>query len=215
MATSKFTPYVIGITGMTGCGKTYVVNYLLKKFKANITALSQDNYYKDAEKIGVERWERANYDTPDAFDNELLVKHLETLKAGKSIESPLYDFKTHDRSAKTVKIEPKQIILLEGLFILTVDLIRRLIDFSVYLEADDDVRLARRLLRDLKERGRTTESNEQTIGWYLSNVKPMQEKYIMPQKEHANSVMDSTDGGQRAADDIETEIEKVFLMRKS
>ncbi len=192
-------PYIIGVTGPTASGKTYVVKSLRKEFKDKLLFIPQDDYYKDAGKVDIERWFRANLDTSKAFDNGLLIKDLKKLISGKAIIIPQYDFNTRRRLAKKVKLSPKPVVILEGILIFNVPELRKLMDFKVFLDAAADIRLARRLLRDITEKRVDPERLKGSISWYLSTVKPMQEKYIIPMKKYADLVLNTNEGGKKAA----------------
>lgn len=203
-------PYLIGITGMTGSGKTYVIDSLQKKFGQEILVISQDNYYKDTSRLGLERWERANYDRPTAFDNGLLIRDLHKLLARETIESLHYDYQSKHRSKAVKKLTPRPIIIVEGIMIFAIDELLKLFDLKVYLESDGDVRLARRILRDFDERGVTIADTKKTIQWYLTQVKPNQEKYILPAAKKADLIIDTNEGGFKAVVILEKRIRKIL-----
>lgn len=204
-------PYIIGITGPTGSGKTYVVENLHKTFEEDILFLSQDNYYLGIEKAG-QKWEEINFDTPNAFENNLLVSHLKQAIDGQVINVPQYDFKTHMRKKETIELNSKPIIIVEGILIFNVEELRNSMDFKVFLDADSDVRLARRVLRDIKERGVSLDKLKNTVMRYLENVKPMQEKYILPVKKHADLALNTNKGSQRALEVLKKHIQGIFKM---
>ena len=162
-------PILIGITGGTGSGKTTIANEIFRKFdKTCIAVIEQDSYYKDQSGLPIEERIKINYDHPDAFDTELLVSNLKELIMGNSIEKPIYDFSIHNRKKETMTIEPCEIIILEGIMILDSREIRDLLDIKIYVDTDADVRIIRRLVRDMNERGRTIES---IIDQYLNVVR--------------------------------------------
>jgi uridine kinase len=194
-------PHIIGITGLSGAGKTYTTTHLAEKFSESILALSHDNYSKDTDKIGVDRWEKADYDNPQAYDNDVLVQHLKDLLAGKSIESFLYNFDKHDRVDKKVTLAPKPIIIIEGLFVFNLPELRSLIDLKVFLDAQADIRFCRRLNRDIHERGIIDIPHvEWFIKRYLNHIKPMQEAFVLPEARHANLEIDTDEGGKVAVE---------------
>ena len=158
----------------------------------------------------MDRWERANLDEPKAFDNRLLEKHLHDLIAGKTVLSPVFDFAKHKQTKAKVPLEPKPIIVLEGLLIFNDEGLRNLIDWKVYLEADPDIRLARRLLRDIEERGVTIENLRSSLEWYMQKVKPMHDKYIHDMKKYANARLDTNKGSLDAANTIKEKIKEVL-----
>ena len=179
---------IIGIAGGTGSGKSTFTNKLKKEFKDNVAVLYHDNYYRDQSHIELEERKKTNYDHPDALETDLLVEHLKQLKEGKTIECPVYDFSKHTRSDKTVKVEPKKVILLEGILVLADKRLRDLLDIKVYVEADADERILRRMIRDVKERGRDMEG---VMEQYLTTVKPMHYLYVDPTRSKADLVINS------------------------
>ena len=203
-------PYIIGITGGTASGKTFVIEALKDYFDGKILVISQDQYYKGETVKVRDRWERANLDRPEAFDNKLLEKHLKDLIAGKTVLAPVYDFAKHKQTKARIPLEPKPIIILEGILIFNDPVIRNLIDWKVYLEAAPDIRLARRLLRDIEERGVTIENLRSSIEWYVQSVKPMHDKYIHPMKQYADSRLNTDKGSLEAANAIKEKIKAVL-----
>jgi len=203
-------PYLIGITGCSGSGKTFVIEELKKEFGKKIVVISQDNYYKDISKLEKERWERADYDRPEAFDNDLLVRDLTDLKKGKIVTIPVYDFKTSRRLKEEIKVDPAVVIIVEGLFIFNVKGIRRLLDYKIFLYSDGDLRLARRLLRDINERGESSKNIAQSIQWYLESVKPNQEKWILPMTNYADRIINTNAGGRNAVEHLKKKIRDIL-----
>ncbi|MCL5410858.1 MAG: uridine kinase [Patescibacteria group bacterium] len=203
-------PYVVGITGGTASGKTFVIEALKDYFNGKILVISQDQYYKGERVKRLDRWERANLDQPKAFDNRLLENHLHELLAGKTVLAPVYDFAEHKQTKAKVPLEPKPIIVLEGLLIFNDESLRNLMDWKVYLEADPDIRLARRLLRDIEERGVTIENLRSSIEWYMQNVKPMHDKYIHDMKKYADVRLDTNKGSLEAASTITEKIKEIL-----
>ncbi|MHA1753374.1 MAG: uridine kinase [Candidatus Helarchaeota archaeon] len=182
---------LVAISGRSGSGKTTVVKNLIKILgKENVCYLHQDSYYKDQSHIPYEERERINYDHPDTIEMELFAKHLQMLSKGKPVNKPIYDFVTHTRKRETEKVIPKKIIIADGIHVLTKEAIRKIIDIKVYVDTDPDISFIRRLLRDTKERGRSVES---VINQYITTVKPMQGKYIVPIKKYADFII--ADGG--------------------
>lgn len=184
---------IIGIAGGTGSGKTTVARSVINRLGANkVTFISQDNYYKDNPHLTLAEREKINYDHPFAFDNELLVEHLELLKAGQPAFAPVYDFTIHARSnTETLKLHPNHIAIIEGLHVLSDENLRKLLDIKVFVDTDPDVRILRRVVRDIEERGRTIQS---VRNQYLSTVKPMHEAFIEPSKKYADVII--PEGGQ-------------------
>lgn len=179
---------IIGIAGGTGSGKTTVARSIMKRLGPDkITFISQDNYYKDNPHLSFEERTHINYDHPFAFDNELLVDHLNRLKQGQPADAPVYDFSRHARSADArTRLEPNPIVILEGLHVLSDEGLRGMIDIKVFVDTDPDVRILRRVLRDIEQRGRTIQS---VYDQYLKTVKPMHEAFIEPSKKYADIII--------------------------
>lgn len=180
-------PILIGIAGGTGSGKSTVANEIYNALpKESIAKIEQDSYYKDQSALSYEERITTNYDHPDAFDTELLISHLEDLINGKSIEKPIYDFEKHNRAPATVKVDSKEIIILEGFMILVEPRIREMLDIKLFVDTDADVRIMRRLQRDIKERGRTIDS---VVNQYLNVVRPMHLQFVEPTKRYADLII--------------------------
>ena len=176
---------IIGIAGGTGSGKSTFTRKLKKEFKDDVAVLYHDNYYRDQSDIPLEERRKTNYDHPDAMETELLVQEL---KEGKTIQCPTYDYTLHTRSSEVVTVEPKKVILLEGILVLADERLRDLMDIKVYVEADADERILRRIIRDVKERGRDMEG---VVEQYLTTVKPMHYLYVEPTRSTADIVINS------------------------
>jgi uridine kinase len=179
---------VIGIAGGTGSGKSTFTNRLREAFEDDIAILYHDNYYRRHDDIPFEERKKLNYDHPDSLETELLLEHLSMLKQGQAIDCPVYDYSMHNRSDKTIHIEPKRVIVVEGILLLADPRTRRLLDIKIYVEADADERILRRVLRDVKERGRDIDN---IVDQYLTTVKPMHYLYVEPTRATADLVINS------------------------
>ena len=177
---------VIGIAGGTGSGKTTLMNNLIEAFRNDVTILSHDNYYKRHDDLTYEERCKLNYDEPAALETDLMAYHLDQLRHGKPIDCPVYDFTQHNRSNETIRIEPKKVIIVEGILIFENKPLRDLMDIRVFVDTDADVRLCRRILRDVRERGRSLES---VLQQYQETVKPMHEMYVETSKKYANLIV--------------------------
>lgn len=184
----KMKSIIIGIAGGTGSGKSTFTKKLKEEFKDDVAVLYHDNYYRDQSDMTFEERKKVNYDHPDAMETELLVRQLQELKEGKAIDCPVYDYTAHNRSDQVMHVEPKRVILLEGILVLADERLRDLMDIKVYVEADADERILRRILRDVKERGRDIEGVMQQ---YLTTVKPMHYLYVEPTRSMADIVINS------------------------
>ena len=177
---------VIGIAGGTGSGKTTITKRLVERFKENVTVIHHDNYYKAHHYMTYEERALLNYDHPDAFETELLVEALRALKAGRPIECPVYDYTIHDRSDKTVTIKPARVIIVEGILIFEDKSLCQEMDIKLFVDTDADVRILRRIVRDVRDRGRSLES---VVEQYLTTVKPMHEQFVEPSKRNADIII--------------------------
>ena len=177
---------VLGIAGGSGSGKTTLMKNLVQIFGENVTVLSHDNYYKRHDEMTYEERCLINYDEPAAFENDLMVEHLRLLKTGQSIQCPVYDYTVHNRSNETTLVVPKRVIIVEGILIFADEQLRELMDIRIFVDTDADIRLCRRIKRDVNKRGRTLES---VLMQYQQTVKPMHEKYVEPSKRFANLVV--------------------------
>lgn len=180
------TSLVVGVAGGTGSGKTTLTNRLLERFPGRSSVIFHDNYYKAHDDLAYEERCLLNYDHPDAFDNDLMVEHLSRLTSGVPVDCPVYDYASHNRSDATVRIEPAPVIVVEGILIYAEPAICDLLDIKIFVDTDADVRILRRIKRDVVERGRTLESVEKQ---YLTTVKPMHELYVAPSKRNADIII--------------------------
>ena len=174
---------VIGIAGGSGSGKTTLMNNIVERFKDNITVLSHDSYYRRHDDMTYEERCRLNYDEPAALETDLMVRHLDQLRRGEAIDCPVYDFTVHNRSDETTRIEPRKVIIVEGILIFENRELRDLMDIRIFVDTDADIRLCRRVKRDVNKRGRSLES---VLTQYQETVKPMYEKYVEPSKKYAH-----------------------------
>ena len=177
---------VIGIAGGSGSGKTTLMKNLIETFGDVVTVLSHDNYYKRHDELSFEERCALNYDEPSALDTSLLVYQLDQLIHGQEIDCPVYDFSLHNRSNETIHVVPKQVIIVEGIMIFADEDLRKLLDIKIFVDADADIRICRRIKRDVTKRGRSLES---VINQYQQTVKPMHEKYVEPSKKFADIVV--------------------------
>lgn len=179
---------IIGIAGGTGSGKSTFTNRLKKEFGDDVAVVYHDNYYRRQDDVPFEERKKVNYDHPDSLETDLMVEHLKMLKNGVAVECPVYDYSQHNRSDKFQHIEPKRIILVEGILLLADPRVRDLIDIKIFVEADADERILRRIVRDVKERGRDLDN---IVYQYLTTVKPMHYMYVEPTKVTADIIINS------------------------
>ncbi|WP_453994794.1 uridine kinase [Bacillus nitroreducens] len=201
-------PIVIGIAGGSGSGKTSVSKAIYEHFRGHsIMMIEQDSYYKDQSHMPFEERLNTNYDHPLAFDNDLLIEHIKKLLEYKGISKPVYDYKFHTRSSEVIHVEPKDVIILEGILVLEDERLRNLMDIKLFVDTDADIRIIRRMLRDIKDRGRTLES---VIEQYETVVRPMHNQFIEPTKRYADIII--PEGGQNhvAIDLMVTKIQTIL-----
>lgn len=182
---------MIGIAGGTGSGKTTLTDRLKERFGDDVSVIYHDNYYKRHDDMTYAERCLLNYDHPDAFDTGLMIEHIRALRAGQPVECPVYDFTIHNRSDKTITICPTKVIIIEGILIFENQFLRDLMDIKIFVDTDADVRILRRILRDVKERGRSLDS---VVSQYLTTVKPMHEQFVEPSKRAADIIV--LEGGQ-------------------
>ena len=176
----------IGIAGGTGSGKTTITRRLMQRFGADVSVIYHDNYYKAHHNMPYEERAKLNYDQPDAFDTDQLIEAVRALKKGRSVVCPVYDYSVHDRSDETITVKPARVVIVEGILIFENKELCDLMDIKVFVDADADVRILRRIVRDVRDRGRSLES---VVNQYLSTVKPMHEKYVEPSKRNADIIV--------------------------
>lgn len=201
-------PIVIGVAGASGSGKSSVSKRILEIFsEMSILVLQQDFYYKDQTHLPFEERLKTNYDHPLAFDNDLFIEHLEKLMKGETIDKPVYDFANHTRSTETIYQEPRDVIIVEGILILDDKRVRDLLDIKIYVDTDSDICLARRILRDINERGRTVDS---VINQYVEVVKPMFHQFVEPTKRYADIIIPEGGYNQVAIDLLATKVRSIL-----
>jgi len=205
-------PVVIGVAGGSGSGKTSVTKAIFEHFQGHsILMIEQDYYYKDQSHLPFEERLKTNYDHPLAFDTELLIEHIQTLQRYENIEKPVYNYAMHTRSDETIHVEPRDVIIVEGILILEDERLRSLMDMKLYVDTDADLRIIRRLVRDIQDRGRTMDS---VIDQYVNVVRPMHNQFIEPTKRYADIII--PEGGQNhVAIDLMTTKIQTILEQKS
>ncbi len=176
----------IGIAGGTGSGKTTLTRRLCERFGNDVSVVYHDNYYKAHDELTYDERSRLNYDHPDAFDTGLMIEHLRRLRAGESVLCPVYDYCQHNRSSETVEICPTKVVIVEGILLFASEEIRSLLDIKIFVDTDADVRILRRIQRDVQERGRSLDS---VVNQYLRTVKPMHEQFVEPSKRYADIIV--------------------------
>src|SRR5690606_12690707 len=198
---------IIGVAGGSGSGKTTVVRNICERLEGLVAVIEQDAYYKDQSHLPMEERRKTNYDHPLAFDNDLLISHLRQLLQRKPIEKPVYDYTQHTRSRETVTVEPRDVILLEGILILEDEGLRALMDIEVFVDTDADLRILRRLERDVKTRGRSLDS---VIQQYLTTVRPMHQQFVEPSKRYADLIIPEGGFNQVAVDLLVNQIRSIL-----
>ncbi|MBS6195749.1 MAG: uridine kinase [Clostridiales bacterium] len=196
---------IIGIAGGTGSGKSTLTKHLVSYFNEEVTVIEHDNYYKAHDDMEYEERVHLNYDHPNAFDTDLMIEHLKELKAGHTIECPVYDYTVHNRSKNTIKVVPSKVIIVEGILIFENLDLCKMMDIRIFVDTDADVRIIRRIKRDVMVRARSLES---VISQYLTTVKPMHEQFVEPSKKNANIIVPEGGHNQIAMEMIRNHIQK-------
>ena len=201
-------PVIIGVTGGSGSGKTSVSRAIFDSLNGHsLLMIQEDSYYKNQDDISFDERVKVNYDHPNAFDTDLLIEQLSDLLEWKAIDIPVYDYVQHTRSKKTVHVEPKEVIIVEGILVLNDPRLRDLMDIKIFVDTDDDIRIIRRIKRDLEERGRSLQS---VIDQYLSTVKPMYHQFIEPTKRYADIIVPEGGENQVAIDILVTKVRDII-----
>ncbi|MFW3332659.1 uridine kinase [Aerococcus viridans] len=201
-------PIIIGVTGGTGSGKTTVTRKIIEEFgDVSLAYIPQDAYYKDQSHLTMDERVLTNYDHPFAFDNDLLSEHIRQLLDGQAVQMPVYDFTQHNRAEETICVQPKEVIIIEGILIFSDKELRDLMDIKVFVDTDDDIRIIRRIKRDMAERGRSLDS---IIDMYTSIVKPMHEQFIEPTKKFADIIIPEGGSNNVAIDLMTTKIRSII-----
>jgi uridine kinase len=184
-------PVIVGVAGGTGSGKTTVVREIVRQLGSDVAVIQHDSYYRDRSGVPPEERQRINYDHPDALETALLVEHLHALQNGQPVGVPVYDFPTHTRTSRVTPVAPKRAVVVEGILVLADPDLRSLMDIRIFVDTDPDLRMIRRLQRDVRERGRTMES---VVSQYLETVRPMHLEFVEPSKRHAHVIV--PEGGE-------------------
>lgn len=201
-------PVFIGIAGGTGSGKSTVARAVFQSMPASsIAVIEQDSYYKDQSELTFEERVKTNYDHPLAFDNDLLIQHLQLLAQGQAIEKPIYDFEIHNRKKETILVEPKDIVILEGILLYEDERIRESLDIKVFVDTDPDVRVIRRIQRDMKYRGRSLDS---VIQQYMTTVRPAHLQFVEPSKRYADLIIPEGGYNKVAIDLMVTKVQSIL-----
>ena len=196
---------IIGVAGGTGSGKTTLAKHIANAFGDRVAVITHDSYYRAQNDKTIEERALQNYDHPDAFETDLLCRHLEMLASGQAVDVPVYDYTIHNRAEETVRVEPKPVIVLEGILLFSDEQLRETMDLKIFVDTDADERILRRIMRDTSERGRTLES---VIKQYLTTVKPMHDAFVEPFKRYADVIVPGGGDNPAALDMIITRIHK-------
>lgn len=202
------SPFVVGVAGGTGSGKTTVARKLVERFvRQPVRLIPQDAYYKNLDSLSIDERHHVNFDHPLAFDNDLLVQHLDDLRAGKTVQQPIYNYITHSRSEETITVQPAPIVIVEGIMVLEDIHLRERLDIKVYVDTDADERFIRRMQRDLIERGRSIDS---VVEQYLSSVRPMHLQFVEPTKRYADVIVPQGGANHVAIDLLAAKIKAIL-----
>jgi len=205
-------PLIIAVVGGTGSGKTTVATAIHEAIGLGAVLLDQDAYYRDLSDLTLDERRRVNFDHPDSIDTELLAHHLEELTAGRAIDKPTYDFAAHTRAAQSVRVEPREVIIVEGILLLADARLRDLFDIRIFVDVGDDVRFIRRLLRDTRERGRTMDN---VIQQYLTTVRPMHLEFVEPSKRYADVILPEGGFNRIGIEMIQARVERELARRRA
>jgi len=201
-------PIIIAVAGGTASGKTTIVREIVNSFsKVDVTVISHDDYYKDQSHLSLEDRKKTNYDHPDSFDNELFHKHITKLMNWEPIDKPMYDYVEHNRKKETEVVNPTKVIIIEGILVLHDKKIRELTDVNIFVQCDEDISFTRRLKRDINERGRTVDN---VIEQYLTSVKPMYKKYVLPSSQYADIIIPNETGHKVAMEFLLARIKQIL-----
>jgi uridine kinase len=202
------TPVIIGIAGGTGSGKTTVARAIYDRVGSDrIEWISHDSYYRNFDGLPAEERAKINFDHPDSLESELLTRHLDVLSKGSSVEVPVYDFATHSRKIETQRVEPRKVIIVEGILVLAEPELRKRIDIKLFVDTPADIRFVRRLMRDIESRGRSLPS---VVQQYMNTVRPMHEEFVEPSKRHADLIIPEGGENQVAIDAIIARVERLL-----
>lgn len=205
-------PLIIAVVGGTGSGKTTVATAIHEAVGLDAALLDQDAYYRDLSDLTLDERRKVNFDHPDSIDTELLAHHLEELAAGRAIDKPTYDFAAHTRAAESVRVEPREVIIVEGILLLADARLRELFDIRIFVDVGDDVRFIRRLLRDTRERGRTM---DHVIQQYLTTVRPMHLEFVEPSKRYADVILPEGGFNRIGIEMVQARVERELARRRA
>ncbi len=203
---------LIGVVGGSGSGKTTVARAIARSRGIDAVLMDQDSYYQDLGHLTLEERRRVNFDHPDAIDTELLIRHLEELATGRAVDKPTYDFVAHTRAAETIRVEPHEVVVVDGILLFVDARLRELFNLKIFVDVADDVRFIRRLRRDTRDRGRTV---DMVIDQYLATVRPMHLEFVEPSKRHADIIIPEGGRNQVAIEMLQAQIERSLKLRRA